>query len=64
MYGYMLAIAALQEEKAADQKLSALAEGSINYQAAAMDADGPDRNDEDGEDEEMVGRSRSVPRKR
>jgi ferritin-like metal-binding protein YciE len=60
----------LEEEKAADEKLSSLAEGSINSQAAAMDAEG---DGEEAQEEEMAssgsrsqskGRSRSASRRR
>ncbi len=58
--------ATLEEEKAADEKLSALAEGSINLQAAAMDAEGDDEDEEDemasassGSASQSKGRSRS-----
>jgi ferritin-like metal-binding protein YciE len=49
----------LDEEKAADQKLSALAEGGINQQAA--DLAHPDESDEEEDEAEEAGAGRSQP---
>ena len=55
----------LEEEKAADQKLSDLAESSVNSEAAAMAGDEGDEDDdvkaEESESDEPVGTGRSVP---
>ena len=55
----------LEEEKAADQKLSDLAESSVNSEAAAMAGDDGDEDDdvkaEESESDEPVGTGRSVP---
>jgi ferritin-like metal-binding protein YciE len=49
----------LDEEKAADEKLSALAEGGINQEAAA--AAHPEEEDEEGAEEEAPAQRRSAP---
>src|SRR3954447_9048154 len=51
----------LDEEKAADKKLSSLAEGGINQSAA--DAAHPDEGDEEEEEEEPVARGAAASRK-
>jgi len=51
----------LEEEKAADKKLSSLAEGGINQSAA--DAAHPDEGDEEEEEEEPVARGAAASRK-
>jgi ferritin-like metal-binding protein YciE len=45
----------LDEEKAADEKLSAIAEGGINQAAADAAHEGEDEGDQDADDEEEVG---------
>jgi ferritin-like metal-binding protein YciE len=45
----------LDEEKAADEKLSAIAEGGINQAAADAAHEGEDEGDQEADDEEEVG---------
>lgn len=45
----------LDEEKAADEKLSAIAEGGINQAAADATNEGEDEGDQEADDEEEVG---------
>jgi ferritin-like metal-binding protein YciE len=45
----------LDEEKAADEKLSAIAEGGINQAAADVAHEGEDEGDQEADDEEEVG---------
>jgi ferritin-like metal-binding protein YciE len=45
----------LDEEKAADEKLSAIAEGGINQAAADAAQEGEDESDQEADDEEEVG---------
>jgi hypothetical protein len=52
----------LEEEKAADEKLTELAEGGINQTAA--DAAHPENEDEDGDEDEAVGVAASSAKKR
>ena len=51
----------LDEEKAADEKLSAIAEGGINQAAADAAHEGEDEGDQEADDEEEVG---AAPAKR